>query len=71
MTEACKAFVKHLFDIGFSKVVIEADVRNIGSNRVIEKSGFSFAHKERKEHCSEFKPEPITVNWHEIVKLDN
>jgi len=68
MTEACKAFINHLFDIGFTKVVIEADVRNIGSNRVIEKCGFSFTHKEEKEHCSKFKPEPITVNWYEIIK---
>ena len=71
MTEACKAFIDYLFDIGYSKIVIEADVRNLGSNRVIEKCGFSFTHKERKEHSSEFKPEPITVNWYEIVKLDD
>ena len=68
MTEACRALVKYLFDIGFTKVVIEADVRNIGSNRVIEKCGFKFTHKEDKEHSSPLKPEPITVNWYEITK---
>ena len=68
MTEACKAFVEYLFSLGFSKVLIEADERNIASNKVIEKCGFKFTHKENKEHCSQFKPEPITVNWYEIVK---
>ena len=68
MTEACKALIKYLFDIGFGKVVIEADVRNIGSNRVIEKCGFVFARQEHKEHSSPYKPEPITVNWYETWK---
>ena len=68
MTEACRALIKYLFDIGFTKIVIEADVDNIGSNRVIEKCGFSFTHQEYKEHCSRFKLEPVTVNWYEIVK---
>lgn len=68
MTEACKAFIKYLFDIGFTKIVIEADERNASSNRVIEKCAFKFTYKENKEHCSELKPEPITVNWYEIIK---
>lgn len=68
MTEACKAFVQYLFDIGFEKVVIEAHVENAASNRVIEKCGFVFTHRESKEHCSPLKPEPITVNWYEINK---
>ena len=68
MTEALKALVEYLFSLGFTKVVIEADVNNIGSNRVIEKCGFSFTHQEYKEHCSRFKEEPVTVNWYEIVK---
>ena len=68
MTEACKAFVQCLLDIGFSRIVIEANVENFASNRVIEKCGFIFTHRESKEHCSPFKPEPITVNWYEIKK---
>lgn len=68
MTEACKALIKYIFNIGFTKIVIEADVRNIGSNKVIKKCGFSFTHKEEKERCSQFKPEPIAVNWYEIKK---
>ena len=66
MTEALKSFVIYLSDKGYKEIVIEADVRNIGSNRVIEKCGFSFTHREEKEHCSQFKPEPITVNWYKI-----
>lgn len=68
MTEACKAFIKYLMDIGFSKIVIEANVENLASNRVIQKCGFVFTHQEHKEQCSRFKPEPITVNWYEINK---
>lgn len=68
MTEAAKAFIEYLFSKGFKEIVIEADVRNIGSNRVIEKCGFIFTHKEEKEHCSSFKPEPITVNWYKLTK---
>ena len=68
MSEACKAFVQYLLNIGFDKVVIEANIENIASNRVIEKCGFTFVRKEYKEHCSIFKPEPITVNWYEIKK---
>ena len=68
MTEACKAFIKYLMDIGFNKIVIEANVENLASNRVIQKCGFVFTHQEHKEHCSPFKPEPITVNWYERNK---
>ena len=68
MSEACKAFTQYLLDIGFDKVVIEANVENIASNRVITKCGFTFTHKEHKDHCSIFKPEPITVNWYQIKK---
>lgn len=68
MTEACKAFIKYLMDIGFSKIVIEANVENLASNRIIQKCGFVFTHQEHKEQSSRFKPEPITVNWYEINK---
>ena len=67
MTEACKAVVEYLFAIGYKTILIEADERNIGSNRVIEKVGFKFANKETKP-CSSFKPGIITVNWYKIIK---
>ena len=67
MTEACKAVVEYLFAIGYKTILIEADERNIGSNRVIEKVGFKFTNKETKP-CSSFKPDIITVNWYKIIK---
>jgi len=43
MTKACKALVDFGFNhLGLNKVVISHDVDNIGSRRVIEKSGFKF-----------------------------
>ncbi len=68
MTEACKALIKYLFDIGFTKVLIKAVVENIGSNRVIEKCGFKFTHQEHLEHQSSFNPNPVTLNCYELVK---
>ncbi|MBQ9265574.1 MAG: GNAT family N-acetyltransferase [Bacilli bacterium] len=68
MTEACKAFVKYLFNKGFNKVLIKAVVENIGSNRVIEKCGFKFTHQEHLKHQSSFKLNPVTVNCYELVK---
>ena len=68
MTEACKAFVKYLLDIGFDKILIKAHVENLASNRVIEKCGFVFTQREDMEHCSPLKPEPVTVNVYEIHK---
>lgn len=68
MTEACKAFVNYLFELGYPKVLIRADVRNIGSIKVIEKCGFSFTHEEKIEHRSEARPESAVVKWFEICK---
>ena len=68
MTEACKALIKYLFDIGFKKIFIKAMVENIGSNKVIEKCDFKFTHKEYREHQSSFKPNPVTLNCYELVK---
>ena len=68
MSEALQSFIAYLFSIGFNRIVIEADIRNIASNRVIEKTGFKFTHQEAKERCSAFKPEPIVVNWYELRK---
>ena len=67
MTEACKALVDYLLAIGYKSILIEADERNVGSNRVIEKVGFKFIHKETKK-CSAIKSEIITTNWYRIDK---
>ena len=63
MTEACNKMIELLFGLGYKEILIEADVRNIGSNRVIEKCGFIYTHQETRV-CSSFKPEMVTVNWY-------
>jgi len=68
MSEACKAFVEYLFELGYSKILIRADTRNIGSNRVIEKCGFKFTHQEKIEHRSEVGHKSVVVNWYELTK---
>ena len=69
MSEACKAFMNHLFERGFKRIIIAAALDNIASNRVIEKCGFKFTHIEHREHTSIFKEEPVDINWYEIRKL--
>ncbi len=64
MTEACKAMVNHLFELGYKKIVIRAWVENIGSNRVIEKAGFSFIKKE-EVHLDKLDKN-VTLNFYEI-----
>ena len=69
MTEACQAFINYLIELGYSKIVIRADVRNISSNRVIEKCGFKYTHQEFFEHRSPARyDESVTVNWYELEK---
>lgn len=65
MSEALNRLTDYLFNIGFNKIIIEADVDNIGSNRVIEKCGFKFVRQETLNHFSLIKPKPVTVNWYE------
>lgn len=66
MSEACKAFINYLFELGYPKILIRADIRNIGSNRVIEKCGFKYTHQELILHYSEARPESATVDWYEL-----
>lgn len=68
MTEACKAFVNYLFELGYPKVLIRADLRNVGSLKVIEKCGFKYTHDEKIEHRSEVRPESVVVRWYEMCK---
>ena len=68
MSEACSAFCNYLFELGYPKILIRADVRNIGSNKVIQKCGFKFTHKERIKHRSDVRPESVVVNWYELAK---
>ena len=68
MSEACKVFINYLFELGYPKIFIRSDTRNIGSIKVIEKCGFKYTHQEFIEHRSEARPESVTVNWYEITK---
>ena len=68
MTEACKTLINYLFDIGYKKVIIRANEDNIGSNRVIQKCGLTFTHKEHLDKISESKPYPAIINNYEINK---
>ena len=71
MSEACKAFTDYLFELGYPKVLIRADVRNVGSLKVIEKCGFKFTHEEFIEKRSEARPESVTVRWYELDKANS
>ena len=68
MTEAVKTLIQYLLKEGFPIIHVTAAVDNIGSNKVIEKCGFTFVKEERLEHHSIFKPEPITVNKYILKK---
>lgn len=61
MTEALQCVIKELIADGYREIVIEAAKDNIGSNRVILKSGFEFVGS-REEKLSEIKPQIVTIN---------
>ena len=68
MSEACQAFINYLFEQGYKKILIRADVRNTGSLRVIEKCGFKYSHDEFIECRSSLRPESATVSCYELSK---
>ena len=67
MTEACKAVIKELFTDGYNTIYIKAIKENIGSNRVIEKSGFKFVEM-KDEPVSDCKPQIVSMNYYRIDK---
>ncbi|MDD7733260.1 MAG: GNAT family N-acetyltransferase [Firmicutes bacterium] len=66
MTEACKAMVDYLFERGYQKILIRARIENIGSNRVIEKTGFVFI--KREEVHLEKLDKMVTLNFYEMER---
>lgn len=64
MTEALKAVTEELFFVGYEKILIEAVTENIGSNRVIQKAGFTFTGVRAEK--LEGKPWIKEVNTYEI-----
>lgn len=65
MTEAFLAVIEELFSDGYEAIVIEAVNKNIGSIRVIEKTGFHFVGS-RKIPMSSVKPEVVTINSYRL-----
>lgn len=65
MTEALRAVCAMLFDEGYETLLIEAIRENIGSNRVIQKAGFSFIES-REGPLSSLKPEIVTLNFYRL-----
>ena len=67
MTEAVRKMLEHLFSLGYKKIYLELDSRNIGSINLALKVGFKL-EKQEKKICSTFKPVEILSNWYAIEK---
>lgn len=67
MTEALRAVTQELFVQGFEEILIEAVAENIGSNRVIEKAGFTRTQT-RREKLSRLKPEIVTIHSYRLKR---
>jgi len=66
MTEALKAVTAALFEDGYDIIRICAVDENIGSNRVIQKAGFT-PTATVKDHFEQ-KKKDFTVNWYKLEK---
>ena len=60
MTESCRTLLTLLFAIGHKEVHIDAQVENIGSNRVIQKCGGEFIRTEEDQRP--LKNDTVMVN---------
>ena len=70
MTEALGALVTELFEDGYETLRIAAVRENIGSNRVIQKNGFTFL-RTRTGPTSQYKPQEIvTINEYVLHRKD-
>lgn len=68
MTEALNELIRYLFELGYKKILIQADAENIRSNKVIQKCGFKFTHTEHRDYCSPIKLYPVDINCYELTK---
>ena len=66
--DALQAVVEELFAEGYETIVIEAIDENIGSNRVIQKAGFTLVGIEQRP-LSRFKPQIVTLNSYRLHKV--
>ena len=64
MTEAVKLLIAYLKRLGFNKLMVDAAVPNIGSNRVIKKCGGVFIKEEQRSYCNDTKT--LVLNCYEI-----
>lgn len=66
MSEACAKMIEVLFDAGYQRIVIGADVNNLASNRVIQKCGLTYFGQ--KENYYPLKDMKSLCNYYEIKK---
>ena len=66
MTEALKAVCTELFEDGFDTILIRAVRENVGSNRVIQKAGFTLIDSVTGP-MSERNPKIVTVNRYRLI----
>lgn len=69
ITEALKTFTSFLFQEGFTTIVAEAVRENYGSNRAIEKAGFTLV-KTYMARIAEFDDKLYTKNSYRLYKGD-
>ena len=65
MTEVFSAFKDYLFTLGFEKIMIRAEVPNIGSNRVIQKNGFQFVGVKQEIKQDQL----VDINYYELSRI--
>ena len=68
MTEALRTLCDALFEEGYPSVYIEAVDENIGSNRVIQKAGFSFVGS-RVHTPSAGESAPVSLNCYRLKRV--
>ena len=66
MSEACKMVIELLFSLNHEKIIIEAMVENIGSNRVIQKC--RGVYESTYEEYIPKKEKTVTINRYIVYK---
>ena len=69
MTEALGAVTKLLFADGYSEIKIGAVEENKGSNRVIQKAGFTYVESSNVP-MSPVKPDIVTINTYRLKRTE-
>ena len=69
MSEALKAFLLYLKEIGYKKMTIKADVDNISSNKVITKNGGIFIKNEEMFLKSKNKTRTLNCYYFDLLNI--